>query len=113
MPPNLRPAWSKRMCELLAPGGTLICLEFPTYKEPATGGPPWGLTPETYEMLLPFPGEEPQYDDKEYVVKQEGRTANPKGLVRVAHWKAERTHPVGQGTDNVGVWKHKGEVADV
>jgi hypothetical protein len=96
------------MVELLAPGGTLICLEFPTYKEPSTGGPPFGIKPETYEMLLPFPGEEPEYDSEGYVIKQE-RPPNPKGLTRVAHWQAERTHPIGQGTDWVGLWKHKAD----
>ena len=95
------------MSELLAPGGTLICLEFPTYKDPSTGGPPWGLTSGTYEMLLPFPGEEPEYDSKGYVVKQEGRSPNAKGLVRRAHWKAERTHPIGQGTDHVSLWQQE------
>ena len=93
------------MSELLAPGGTLICLEFPLYKEPSTGGPPWGLTAQTYEMILPFPGEEPKYDDKGYVVKQEGEAAS-RGLRKVARWKAERTHPVGQDTDHVSLWKH-------
>ena len=106
MPPTIRPSWSKRMSELLAQTGTLICLEFPTYKDPKTGGPPWGLTPETYEMLLPYPGEEPEYDDKGYVVKREGRAENPRGLRRVAHWKAERTHPIGQGNDCVSLWQH-------
>ncbi|KIW08788.1 hypothetical protein, variant [Verruconis gallopava] len=106
MPPNLRPAWSKRMTELLAPGGTLICLEFPLYKEASLGGPPWAMRAETYEMLLPFPGEEPEYDENGYVIKQE-RPPNPNGLTRIARWHAERSHPVGQGTDHVSLWKHR------
>lgn len=94
------------MVELLAPGGILICLEFPTYKEPSTGGPPFGLTPELYEMLLPFPGVEPKYDEKGYVVKED-RAVDPAGLARIAHWQPERTHPIGQGTDWVSLWRHK------
>lgn len=32
LPPALRPAWSKRLQELLAPGGRIVCLEWPTHK---------------------------------------------------------------------------------
>lgn len=107
MPENRRAEWSKRMVHLLNRDGVLICLEFPTYKEPSTGGPPFGVTPDLYEAVLHFPGEEPKYDDKGYAVKPEGRKPNAEGLERIAHWRAERTHPVGQGTDNVSVWKHR------
>lgn len=106
MPPNLRPAWAQRMVSLLSPMGTLVCLEFPTYKDPSTGGPPWALRPETYEMLLPFPGQEPKYDDQGLVVKEE-RPFGDKGLSRVAHWKPEKTHDVGKDTDFVSLWKHR------
>jgi hypothetical protein len=64
-------------------------------------------------MLLGFPGEEPQYDADGYVVHQEGRPGNPDGMIRIAHWKAERSHPVGQGTDNVSLWKPKDDGADI
>ena len=48
IPPQLRPKWSKKMSELLAPGGSLICLEFPLAKSPTAGGPPHGLSSELY-----------------------------------------------------------------
>jgi len=105
LPPSLRAAWSLRMSTLLAPSGNLVCLEFPTYKEPSTGGPPWALPSEVYEMLLPWPGQEPKYNDEGYIIK-EPREPDSKGLVRVAHWQPERTHEVGKGTDWVGVWQH-------
>jgi SAM-dependent methyltransferase len=101
--PSFRPSWSLRMARLLAPKGTLVCLEFPTYKEPSTGGPPFALPPEVYEIALPYPGEEIEYDGDGYVVKAERQRSNS-GLVRVAHWQPARTHEIGKGTDWVGLW---------
>jgi hypothetical protein len=94
------------MSNLLAPTGKLVCLEFPTYKEPSTGGPPWALPPDVYEMLLPRPGEEIKYDKEGYVVKDE-REPSEKALVRIAHWQPDRTHEIGKGTDWVGIWKRR------
>jgi len=107
LPPTLRPAWSDRMSSLLSPTGRLICLEFPTYKPPSTGGPPWALPPVVYEEILTRPGEEIQYDKEGNVVVQMPVKDNAKALVRTAHWQPERTHEVGKGTDWVGIWKHK------
>ncbi|RMZ17460.1 hypothetical protein D0862_00795 [Hortaea werneckii] len=62
LPPALRPAWSKRMSQLLSPlDGVLICLEFPLHKPPSAGGPPHGLTRELYEQLLNRPGKGVEY----------------------------------------------------
>jgi hypothetical protein len=94
------------MSDLLAPKGHLVCLEFPTYKEPSTGGPPWALPPAVYEMLLPRPGEDIKYDEQGYVVKEE-KGSSETGLVRVAHWQPDRTHEIGKGTDWVGIWRHR------
>lgn len=107
LPPTLRPTWSDRMSSLLSPTGRLICLEFPTYKPPSTGGPPWALPPVVYEEILTRPGEEIQYDKEGNVVVQTPVKDNAKALVRIAHWQPERTHEVGKGTDWVGIWKHK------
>ncbi|KAE9964990.1 hypothetical protein EG328_010051 [Venturia inaequalis] len=104
--PKSRPAWSQRMYDLLHPKGNLICLEFPTYKEPSTGGPPWALPPEVYENLLPYPGEELKYNEEGYVIK-EGKELSGKSMVRVAHWQPDRTHEIGKGTDWVGIWQHQ------
>lgn len=107
LPPTLRPTWSDRMSSLLSPTGRLICLEFPTYKPPSTGGPPWALPPVVYEEILTRPGEEIQYNKEGNVVVQTPVKDNVKALVRIAHWQPERTHEVGKGTDWVGIWKLK------
>lgn len=43
LPPPLRPRWAARMSQLLAPGGILICTEYPLGKDPRLGGPPFGV----------------------------------------------------------------------
>jgi methyl halide transferase len=104
LPPSMRPAWSKRMSELLAPGGHLICLEFPLFKEPKIGGPPHGVTKELFDELLSRPGEEVAYDEHGYVkTSSEGGRSN--ALAPVDRWKAERTHPAGAGKDHISVWR--------
>ena len=75
LPPSLRPAWAARLSGLLALTGQLICLEFPTYKDPQTGGPPWALPPVVYEQHLSYPGEDIKYDDKGHIVVEEGRSS--------------------------------------
>ncbi|KAJ9658056.1 hypothetical protein H2201_007951 [Coniosporium apollinis] len=109
LPPSLRPAWAARMSQLLAPSGVLICVEFPTYKPPSTGGPPWALPPAVYEAHLSRPGEEVAYNDEGYVDQKPGwnEPSNAAALVRIAHWQPERTHEVGKGTDWVSIWRHK------
>jgi hypothetical protein len=94
------------MAELLSDNGRLICLEFPSYKDPSSGGPPWGLSPEVYEQLFLRPGDLIKYDDKGYVIKDESRMASSTALTRIAHWQPERTHEVGKGTDWVSIWRH-------
>ncbi|KAJ9643578.1 hypothetical protein H2199_004257 [Coniosporium tulheliwenetii] len=102
-------AWAARMSQLLAPSGVLICVEFPTYKPPSTGGPPWALPPAVYEAHLSRPGEEVAYNDEGYVDQKPGwnEPSNAAALVRIAHWQPERTHEVGKGTDWVSIWRHK------
>jgi hypothetical protein len=103
----MRPAWALRQSQLLAPHGKLICLEFPTYKDPLTGGPPFGLTPETYVQHLGHPGETVPYDEHGHVESSVPREINSTALVRVAHWQPERTHEIGKGTDWISVWRHQ------
>ncbi|KAK4556570.1 hypothetical protein LTR86_006141 [Recurvomyces mirabilis] len=106
LPPSLRPSWAKRMGELLAPSGHFVCLEFPLGKEPKTGGPPHGLSPELYEQLLKRPGQEVEYDADGHVVDGPDSETSSGGLVRIDRWKAERTHAPGQGKDHVSIWMH-------
>ncbi|KAK5129603.1 hypothetical protein LTR08_003034 [Meristemomyces frigidus] len=106
LPPALRPKWAKRMSELLAPTGHLVCLEFPLKKEPKMGGPPHGLTGELYEELLSNPGREIGYNHGGYVCPDRSGERADDALERIARWKAERTHAAGQGSDCVSIWRH-------
>ena len=106
--PSLRPKWALRMSQLLAPSpAVLICLEFPTYKDPSTGGPPYALPPAVYFQHLSRPGETIPYREDGHIVEQTSSVSNEDALIRIAHWRAERTHPIGQGTDHVSLWQHK------
>ena len=107
LPPALRPRWAKRMSELLAPAGHLVCLEFPLQKEPKAGGPPHGLTGELYEQLLNRPGVEVKYNPGGYVLPDRSVDLPQDALVMVERWKAERTHAPGMGSDHVSIWRHR------
>ncbi|KAH7119371.1 S-adenosyl-L-methionine-dependent methyltransferase [Dactylonectria estremocensis] len=95
--PSLRQAWARRMHELLSPGGVLICLEFPLYKELTLLGPPWGLKGVYWNLLvvggdgiIDKPGEE------------EANTEGP--FQRVLYFKPPISYESGKGTDMVSVW---------
>lgn len=107
LPPELRSPWAKRMSELLAPTGRLVCLEWPLGKPPREGGPPHGLTSELYVRLFEKPGEEVEYDGEGVVAGASAETERSKSaLVRVEHFQPERTHEAGKGKDYVSIWKH-------
>ena len=105
LPPSMRPAWAKQMRSLLNPTGHLICVEFPTYKDPASGGPPWALPPDVYRAHLGHPGEEIPYDESGRVKVDESKPVSSGGFIRMAHWQPARTHEVGKGTDCVSIWR--------
>ncbi|XMA13160.1 hypothetical protein WAI453_005951 [Rhynchosporium graminicola] len=111
LPPVMRPAWSKRFVDLLTPEGRIVCVEFPAYKPPSTGGPSWALPPKVYLAHLTRPGEElPYAEDGELQDSKLGESSK-NGLVRVAHFQPERTHQIGYDaegkvTDWVSVWMH-------
>lgn len=107
----MRPAWSKRYTELLSPEGRLVCLEFPTYKSPSAGGPPWALPPKIYMAHLPRPGKELQYGEDGELLDTGLEKPSEDGLERLAHFQPKKTHEVGYDTDGnmtdwVGVWAH-------
>lgn len=89
----------------------MICVEFPTYKPPSTGGPPWALPPKIYLAHLSRPGEIlPYAEDGELKEAELGNTSE-KGLKRIEHFQPKRTHqigydPEGNVTDWVSVWTH-------
>ncbi|RKF61045.1 putative thiol methyltransferase 2 [Erysiphe neolycopersici] len=108
--PSMRSTWSKRMTELLAPNGRLVCIEFPTYKPHSTGGPPWGLSSEVYEAHLGRPGRELMYDESG-LVKDDLGEPECTGLHQIAHFQPKRTHPIGydkngEVMDWIGIWAH-------
>lgn len=109
MPPALRPSWALRYKQLLSTHleSCLICVEFPTYKELSTGGPPWGVPSIVYLAHLNNPGREIPYDQDGNPIPLEKETSveREESFERVAHWKPLRTHAVGEGTDWVSVWK--------
>lgn len=123
LPRELRPTWAKRMSELLAPDGFLVCLEWPLQKSPKEGGPPHGLSAELYEELLRKPGQEVEYDDDDgegYVVVSVGDSTSGGGggggddgraknaLVRLERYRPSRTHEAGKDSDYISIWKRAG-----
>ena len=96
-----------RMSELLHPGGQLVCLEFPLYKDLAAQGPPWGIGGGVYWDVLvrggtgilnkPIPQE-----------VQDSECSNENGnFVRILFIKPKRCHVAGKGTDMLSVWTRK------
>lgn len=107
----MRPAWSNRFRELLAPEGRIVCLEFPTYKEPSTGGPPWALPPKIYMAHLPRPGKELPYTEDGELKESEIGEPSENGLRRIEHFQPKRTHAIGYSedgkvTDWISIWAH-------
>ncbi|KAI5790911.1 S-adenosyl-L-methionine-dependent methyltransferase [Pyronema domesticum] len=87
MNPTMRKKWAKRMADHITPGsGLLVCLEYPLFRPPESGGPPHGITSSDYDALL-----------RENFEKE-------------MHYMPKRTHKVGEGSDMVSVWRRK-EVA--
>ena len=112
MNPDMRPDWSRRMSQLLAPRGNLVCLEFPTTKGASTGGPPFSSPPTAYMEHLSHPGEKVPYDSEGNVISNPLVEASPNGLERVAHFHPKDAHQVGkddQGNvrDYIAIWRHR------
>ncbi|KAF4511906.1 hypothetical protein G6O67_001107 [Ophiocordyceps sinensis] len=112
LPPPDRPRWAKRVAQLLAPRGRLVCLEYPS-SSPATGSDkpagPWGVSPEVYEALLSAPGEAPSYDPDGAVVSTACSRPRVDALHRLSIIKPTRTHAVGTAEDGsvldfISVW---------
>ncbi|KAL6904898.1 S-adenosyl-L-methionine-dependent methyltransferase [Trichoderma evansii] len=108
--PSERPKWAKRMSQLLAPSGQLICLEYPSGKPLSLQGPPWGVWPEVYEALLANPGEPVEYtDDGNIKSSITHKQPHPDALHRVCLVKPPRTHKAGLNEDGsvrdfISVW---------
>lgn len=95
------------MARVLKPGGLLICLEFPMYKDPQAPGPPWGLKGVHWDVLSlggsgVITGEVGD-DGKEKAV-----TVPEQGdFRRVLYIKPARSYEVAKGTDMVSVYERK------
>jgi hypothetical protein len=90
------------MADLLAPGGLLVCLEFPLYKDPKLPGPPWGLRGVYWDLLargrsgLLENGQSEEEDGTD-----EGQFS------RVLYIKPTVSYKMGKGTDMLSLWHKK------
>ncbi|KAB5554974.1 S-adenosyl-L-methionine-dependent methyltransferase [Coniochaeta sp. 2T2.1] len=107
LPPEARPKWAKRMSGLLNPDtGRLICLEWPLGKDPSMGGPPWGLTAETYAAHLSRPGEEVRYgEDGKPLADELKKQPSDTGLKCLTRFQPRRNHKA-NFDHQVSVWSH-------
>lgn len=99
------------MAALLSHSATaaLVTLEFPTYKAPSLGGPPWAVRPAFYVALLATPGRQISYGEDcvvEGLEDEDKVEVAPGGLRRYAHFRPARTFEISGGTDWIGVWRH-------
>ncbi|OBT85058.1 hypothetical protein VE02_07153 [Pseudogymnoascus sp. 03VT05] len=102
--PETRKDWATRMANLLRPGGLLVCLEFPLYKEPKLPGPPWGVKGVYWDLLARGGSGLPEHG----ALEEEDSSASLQGqFSRVLHIKPEVSYENGKGTDMLGVWRKK------
>ncbi|KAK4101295.1 S-adenosyl-L-methionine-dependent methyltransferase [Parathielavia hyrcaniae] len=106
MLPERRQDWARRMRELIAPSGVLVCLEFPTYKGLEHPGPPWGLREGIYWDLLAAGGKG-MFDDEESVRAATQATSGG-AFTRLRYIKPPRSYEVANGTDMLSIWAPRG-----
>lgn len=95
------------MARVLKPNGLLICLEFPTYKDPQLPGPPWGLKGVHWNLLA--------LGGTGIITGEVGDDGKEKGVDgseagnfwRVLYVKPERSYEVAKGTDMLSVYERK------
>lgn len=104
--PSLRPRWAKRMSQLLAPNGRLICVEYPLGKPPKSGGPPHGLERKLYDQLFARPGEDVKYNDSGNVVEDTSGAKSDAALVKVDEWVPTKYFDTMQEKIGVSIWGH-------
>lgn len=100
----MRSQWASRMSELLAPGGLLVCLEFPLFKDPSSPGPPWPLQGVHWNLLAEGG------DGVVYPLKLEAGEEGPgkEGCFeRMVYFKPEVSYESGRGTDMMSVYVKK------
>lgn len=87
------------MASLLHPGGLLVCLEFPMYKDPTLPGPPWGLKGVHWDLLA--------RGGDGLVSGESGEEGSDGMFTREIYMQPERTYEMGKGTDMVSVYVRK------
>ena len=100
--PSMRRDWARRMGELLSPSGTLVCLEFPLFKEPGEPGPPWPLRGVHWNLLA-------EGGDGLDCDGTEGADDGKGSFVREGRYKPSRSYKQGRDTDMISVWRLKSE----
>lgn len=103
----MRLDWARRVKELLAPSGILVCLEFPMYKDIDAAGPPYGLKGVYWDVLAE--GGNGIVGDGRARGKGLESTGQEGRLERVLYYQPGRTYKVGEGTDMVSVWRWRHE----
>lgn len=90
--------WGRRMRELVAPTGILVCLEFPMYKDLTAVGPPWGLNGVHWNILAA---------GEDGMIRETGEEAGGENgpFKRVLYYKPARSYPAGKDTDMISVWR--------
>lgn len=101
--PEIRQSWAIRMAELLKPGGLLVCLEFPLYKDPTLPNPPWGSDGVYWDLLAE--GGDGRLDQRS--PSQERDVCLDDDFERILHDKPKKSYEMGKGTDMLSVWHRK------
>jgi hypothetical protein len=97
----MRRSWADRMADLLTPGGLLISLEFPLWKDIKLPGPPWGLK-GVYWDLLACGGNGLIDDGREEKSLPSSECVQ---FVRELYIKPARTYKQGRGEDMLSLWR--------
>lgn len=98
--PTNRREWASRMADLLLPGGLLVCLEFPLFKDLSLPGPPWPLKGVYWNLLV-------EGGDGLISNGQVASNSEDGFFVREAYIKPERSYENGKGTDMLSVYTKK------
>lgn len=97
--PELRQSWARRMAELIRPGGLLICLEFPLWKDLNEPGPPWGLKGVHWNLLAE--------GGDGMNLSSEPSSPLSGNFERIRYIHAHKSHKEGRGTDMLSIWRRK------